>query len=110
MPRRTPSPRVDHRALRLVLQQSALGAALGLAFAGALVLVDAHGLGSLMLRSESGLVAFAMLAVGFMVTGGSLVAGGAIMLIGSGEPRGHGPSGGWRGLVPIRVRAAGKPR
>ena len=102
--------RRDHRALRLVLQQSALGAALGLAFAGALVLVDAHGIGSLMARSESGLVAFVMLAAGFMVTGGSLVAGGAIMLIGSGEPRGDGPTGGWQGLVPIRVRAAGKRR
>ena len=110
MPRLFPSRRLDHRALRLVLQQSALGAALGLAFTGALLLVDAHGIGSLMARSESGLVAFIMLAVGFMVTGGSLVAGGAIMLIGSGEPRGEGPTGGWRGLVPIRVRSAGKPR
>jgi len=110
MPRLPLTPPRDHRALRLVLQQSALGAALGLAFAGALVLVDAHGIGALMARSESGLVAFAMLAVGFMVTGGSLVAGGAIMLIGSGEPRDGDSPGGWRGLVPIRVRAAGKLR
>ncbi len=101
-------PPREHRALRLVLQQSALGAALGLAFAGALVLVDAHGIGSLMVRSDSGLVAFAMLAVGFMVTGGSLVAGGAIMLIGSGEQRGDRPDGGMPVLVPVRV--AGRER
>lgn len=108
MPRLPVSRPRDHRALRLVLQQSALGAALGLAFAGALVLVDAHGIGSLMARSDSGLVAFAMLAVGFMVTGGSLVAGGAIMLIGSGEQRGDRPEGGMPVLVP--VRAAGRER
>ena len=112
MSRMPTTPPRDHRALRLVLQQSALGAALGLAFAGALVLVDAHGIGSLMARSDSGLVAFAMLAVGFMVTGGSLVAGGAIMLIGSGEQRGDRPNGGMPALVPVLVpaRAAGRER
>lgn len=110
MPRLPVSRPRDHRALRLVLQQSALGAALGLAFAGALVLVDAHGIGSLMARSDSGLVAFAMLAVGFMVTGGSLVAGGAIMQIGSGERQDDGPAGGSAALSPVRARVAGQPR
>ncbi|WP_460448261.1 hypothetical protein [Alsobacter sp. SYSU BS001988] len=91
-------------ALRLVLAHAGLGALLGLAFAIALVWFDAHGLRRLMTETENGLAAFALLAGGFMITFGSLVAGGAIMSLPSGDD--DGPGGGRREkLVPIRVRA-----
>ena len=93
-------------ALRLVLTQAALGSALGLAFAALLVIFDAHGVGTLIRESDIGIVAFVLLAGGFMVTFGSLVAGSAVMLLDDTTPR----SGGLRdeaGLVriPVRVRS-----
>lgn len=109
---RKPSRLFDRNpVLRLVLLNAAMGAAFGLAFAVALVLLDAHGVGSLLQRSDSGLVAFILLAAGFMVTFGSLVAGSAIMMMpddgddGFGGGGGGGP-GGRRALRPVRVRAA----
>lgn len=99
-----------HPALRLVLSHAALGAGLGLAFACALVIVDAHGIGTLIRESESGLLAFILLAGGFMVTFGSMVAGGAVMLMGDSS----GPGGGHRqrlrpSLAPVPVRARRSP-
>ena len=91
-------------ALRLVLKNAALGSLLGLGFAVALVAFDAHGIGSLIRSSETGILAFVLLAGGFMVTFGSLVAGGAVMTIG-GEERGHGGRGLGAALVPVPVRA-----
>lgn len=67
--------------LRLVLTHALFGAALGLCFTVALVVMDVHGLASLLHASESGLIGFALLAGGFMVTCGSLAAGTALMTI-----------------------------
>lgn len=107
--RRSPnSPWRRNPALRLVLKHAGLGALLGLAFAAALILVDAHGLGSLITSSDSGVVAFALLAGGFMVTFGSLVAGGAVMLIG-GEDDDRPDRGLGAVLVPVPVRARRRP-
>ena len=95
---------VRNPALRLVLTQAALGSALGLAFAALLVILDAHGVGTLIRESDMGLVAFVLLAGGFMVTFGSLVAGSAVMLLGDGPSR-SGGLGDEAGLVPIPVMA-----
>ena len=96
-------------ALKLVLSHAALGALFGFVFSVVLVLLDAHGLGTLLRRSDSGFVAFVLLAGGFMVTFGSLVAGGAIMLLpedGDDGQDGGGPGGHHReSLVPVRVRS-----
>jgi hypothetical protein len=91
-------------ALGLVLRNAGLGALLGFAFAVLLVAADAHGLRALMSASDSGPLAFVLLAGGFMVTFGSLVAGGAVMTLGTAERepphRGLGAA-----LVPVPVRA-----
>ena len=95
-------------ALKLVLSHAALGAAFGFAFAVALVLLDAQGVGTLIWRSDSGWIAFILLAGGFMVTFGSLVAGSAIMMLSS--DRDDGPGGGdgpgRREWSPVRVRSS----
>lgn len=101
---------VRNPALRLVLGHAMLGSLLGLAFALALVVTDAHGLGTLMRGSESGFVAFLLLAGGFVVTFGSLVAGGAVMLLGEGSSGGGGLRGPAPVLVPIPVRSRRRPR
>jgi hypothetical protein len=95
-------------ALKLVLTHAALGAGFGLVFTVALVLVDAHGLGTLLQRSDSAIVAFVLLAGGFMITFGSLVAGSAIMLLPDDRDDGHGgggPGGRRESLVPVRIRS-----
>lgn len=98
-----------NETLRLVLAHAAVGALLGLAFAVALIVVDAHGIGALIMNSESGAVAFILLAGGFMITFGSLVAGSAVMLLPRDGDDGHGGGGGGRRerrvLVPVPVRA-----
>jgi hypothetical protein len=96
-------------ALKLVLSHAALGSVFGLVFAVVLVLLDAHGLGTLLRRSDSAVVAFVLLAGGFMITFGSLVAGSAIMLLPDDGDDGHGGGGPGRhrreSLLPIRVRS-----
>lgn len=67
--------------LRLVLTHALFGAVLGLLLSVGLVFVDAHGLGTLLRGSDSGLVGFALLAGGFMITCGSLAAGTALMMV-----------------------------
>lgn len=105
-----PPTKPPHRAMvRMVLTQAALGAALGLAFALALLLLDVHGLGGLIRSSETGPLAFLLLAGGFMVTGGSVVAGTAIMMLKSDDDdRDGGHFERDRVLVPIPVRT-GRP-
>lgn len=95
-------------ALKLVLSHAAMGAAFGFAFAVALVMLDAQGLGTLIWRSDSGWIAFLLLAGGFMVTFGSLVAGSAVMMLSSEGDDSHGDGDGGSGrreLRPVRVRA-----
>jgi hypothetical protein len=101
---------VRNPALRLVLGHALLGSLLGLAFAVALVATDAHGLGTLMRGSDTGVLAFLLLAGGFVVTFGSLVAGGAVMLLGEGSSGGGGLRGPAPALVPIPVRARRRAR
>lgn len=95
-------------ALKLILTHATMGAAFGLAFAVALVVLDAQGLGTLIWRSDSGWIAFILLAGGFMVTFGSLVAGSAIMMLSSEGDDSHGGGDGGSGrreLRSVRVRA-----
>ena len=99
-----------NETLRLVLAHAGVGALFGLAFAVTLVVIDAHGIGALIMNSDSGAVAFILLAGGFMITFGSLVAGSAVMLLPHDGDDGHGGGGGGgrrerRVLVPIPVRA-----
>jgi len=93
--------------LRLVLTHALFGAALGLCFTVALVALDIQGLASLLHASDSGLIGFALLAGGFMVTCGSLAAGTALMTIPHGDDDDH--DGGHREdlqyqPIPVRVR------
>lgn len=97
-----------NETLRLVLAHAGFGALLGFVFAVALVVLDAHGIGELIRNSDSGAIAFLLLAGGFMVTFGSLVAGSAVMLLPRDGDDGHGGGGGGRrerALVPIPVRS-----
>ncbi len=104
--------------LRLVFVHSLFGASAGLAFALALVVLNAHGLGRLLLGSDAGLVGFVLLASGFMVTFASVAAGTAIMQIGPDSTERSGPRGPSAlppserlALVRIPLRAAsGRPR
>jgi hypothetical protein len=75
--------------LRLVLTHALFGAALGLCFSVALVSLDIQGLATLLRASESGIVGFALLAGGFMITCGSLAAGTALMTIPNGDDDDH---------------------
>ncbi len=105
-----PPTKPPHRAMvRMVLVQAAFGAALGLAFALCLLLLDVDGLGGLIRSSETGLTAFLLLAGGFMVTGGSVVAGTAIMMLKNDDDDGDGGHFDQdRAFIPIPVRA-GRP-
>jgi hypothetical protein len=78
-----PHSRPPQSVVRLVVTQAALGAALGFLFACALCLFDTQGIGTLIRNSDSGALAFILLCGGFMITGGSVVAGTAIMALGS---------------------------
>jgi hypothetical protein len=106
-------PRPPHAIARLVIVNSLAGSVLGVVFAAALVVLDSQGIGSLIRQSDSGLLAFLLLAGGFAITFGSLAAGTAIMLLSSRDQ--DGPDDGERGLgvelVPVRVRrsSSGRP-
>jgi hypothetical protein len=93
--------------LRLVLTHALFGAALGLFFTVALVALDIQGLATLLRASESGIVSFALLAGGFMITCGSLAAGTALMTIPHGDDDDH-QDGDRAALqyqpIPVRVR------
>jgi hypothetical protein len=67
---------------RLLAINCLAGIGLGIAFTAGLVMLDAHGLGSLILRSESGVIALALLAGGLSLTFASVMMGTAIMLSG----------------------------
>jgi hypothetical protein len=102
---RHPTPRDG--LVRLVLVNAIAGSVMGVIFAAALVLVDAQGIGTLIRSSDSGVLAFLLLAGGFAVTFGSLTAGTAVMLMAGRDS--DGSDGGLPGLgvelVPARVKA-----
>jgi hypothetical protein len=102
---RYPTPREG--LVRLVLVNAIAGSVMGVIFAATLVLVDAQGIGALLRSSDSGGLAFLLLAGGFAVTFGSLMAGTAVMLMAGRDP--DGPDGGLPGpgvaFVPVRVKA-----
>jgi hypothetical protein len=75
-----PSPRLPPLVLFLI-QQTVAGAALGVAFAGLLVAVDAGGLQTLIRESASPLVPLILLSVGFASLIGGLYAAAAVMLM-----------------------------
>lgn len=58
------------------------GALLALLVVGALVLLDSHGLGRLILQDRSPVLAIGLLLFGFVITLGSWVMGTAIMQLG----------------------------
>ena len=83
-PRYTPSKSFGS-LVTFILQQCAIGAALAIAAAGALVFTNAGGLWSLISGSADPLTSSAMLAVGFAALFGAIYAGSASMQI----PCGH---------------------
>ncbi|MFO1150093.1 MAG: hypothetical protein U1E62_17080 [Alsobacter sp.] len=105
------NPFLHNPALRLVVTHAVLGSGLGLLFSALLVVFDAHGLGTLIRESDIGPIAFVLLAGGFMVTFGSMVAGTAVMMIGgvAGEG-GPGRPAMLPALVPVRVRRRRPPQ
>ncbi len=92
--------------LRMLLVQAGCGALLGLAFAIGLTVLDVDGIGALIRGSDTGMIAFILLAGGFMVTCGSVVAGTAIMMMRNDDDDhdgGHHERSAV--LVPVPVRA-----
>ncbi len=91
------------------------GIALGLLFVLGVYLLDLGHIRTLMAKSRDGLLALALLTLGSVVTFASVVMGGAVMLLPSGEDdgpgRGHGQRRGTAGpillraLVPLRLGA-----
>ena len=93
--------------VRMLLVQAGCGALLGLAFAIALTVLDVDGIGALIRGSDTGIIAFLLLAGGFMVTGGSVVAGTAIMMMrNDDDDRDGGHPSRAAVLVPVPVRSA----
>ncbi|BBF93318.1 hypothetical protein BLTE_20030 [Blastochloris tepida] len=97
--------------LRLLGLNALAGAGAAVVLVALLVAFDAHGLGTLMARSETPLLPLAVLTFGFIVTLSSVAMGAAVMLLprGDSEPRGTAkvPVG---ELVPVRVAARAKRR
>ncbi|CUU41289.1 hypothetical protein BVIRIDIS_02780 [Blastochloris viridis] len=83
-----------------------------MALVAALVAVDAHGLGTLVMQSEAPLLPLAVLTFGFVVTLSSVAMGAAVMLL----PTGSGGDGGAARrpvdgeLIPVRVAARARRR
>jgi hypothetical protein len=88
-------PRADHRVVRFVLRQSALGAALGLALAALFLVLDTGGLRRLLLKSDAWPAGLCLLCAGFAITFGSAVCGSAIMSLPAGDDR-RARGGEWR--------------
>ena len=72
---------------RLLFINLLLGVGLAIAFVVALLWLDPAGIGSLLVKDHSPIVAFIVLAGSFIVTFGSLMMGSAIMLLPKEEPK-----------------------
>ena len=93
--------------VRMLLVQAGFGALLGLGFAVAITVLDVNGIGALIRGSDTGIIAFILLAGGFMVTGGSVVAGTAIMMMRNDDDDHDGGHPARAAMpVPVRVRSA----
>lgn len=115
----SPTEPAGNPALRMIVVNWALGALLGIAVAGALLVLDPIGLRALLMRSDAMVPGLVMLFVGFGTTFGGVVAATAVMFEkkeDDDDERGP-PSGGPRRRVirpladhapvpiPVRVRA-----
>ncbi len=95
------------KLIRLYITNVAIGFALSAAFLAALVWLDVAGLGRLILGSDMGLVAAAMIFMFQGVVFAGVQFGIAVMRMA--EVEGQGPRGGLRqhaDLVPVRVEQA----
>ena len=103
---------VPRHLLKLLLAHALAGAAAAVVLVAALVAVDAHGLGTLVMQSETPLLPLALLTFGFIVTLSSVAMGAAVMLLPgrdeSGGGRSRGPVDGE--LIPVRVPARSRRR
>ncbi len=68
--------------IRFLAFHAILGVMVGSALAGALIVFDVAGLGTLIARSKDPITAGTLLFFGFAVTFGSAVMGGAILMYG----------------------------
>ena len=101
---------------RMIILHWALGGALGVACAGALLVFDPIGLRALLLHSDALIPGLAMLFIGFATTFGGVVAATAVMFQkkDDDDEQDGPPSGGLRGRVlaarpamaPVRARRA----
>jgi hypothetical protein len=71
-----------HPLLQLLAVNLAFGVAIAVMAVGGLLILDAHGLRSLILRDQSPVVALSLIFFGFIISFGSWVMGTAIMRIG----------------------------
>lgn len=114
---------VENKAVRRVLQEpllrllainGAAGVVIALLVLGAIFWSNIGNLRVLVLTAENPVVPVVMLAVGLIITLGSVVMGSAVMLLGERE-RGGGASGKRSGfgadvrLQPVRVVAVSRP-
>jgi hypothetical protein len=98
--------------LTMVLGNLLWGMGLGLVFAGGVYLLDLGHIRTLVNNSPDGLLAMALLAMGSVITFGSVVMGGAVMLLPREDDR-TPPGGGGvtlRALVPLRVKVTAATR
>lgn len=102
---------------RLIVTHWILGSALGVACAGALLLINPLGMRTLLMRSDAMVPALAMLFVGFGTTFGGIVSATAVMMHKKDDDDDKKPpSGGSRApaltpaLAPVRARAGGAAR
>ena len=73
-------PREIPALIRFLARHAILGVLVGCCLAGALLVFDVAGLGTLFARAENPAIAVALLFSGFAVTFGSAVMGGAILM------------------------------
>lgn len=96
--------RRDNPLLGLLALNLAAGVAVAALAVGGILVLDVHGLRSLMMRDASPLPALLMLSVGFVITFGSVLMGTAIMSIAQ-RPSAPPPSGGRGvdGIEPLQI-------
>lgn len=100
----SPTEPTGNPVARLIIRHWLLGGLLGIACAGALLLVDPMGLRELLVRSDALAPGLLMLFVGFGTTFGGVVAATAVMFEkkdDDDDDRDGPPSGGVRGRLPV---------